>query len=239
MLAAFPALGASEYEQGFDFSLSSPQNLNTFLFSSGIPSWPVFNFQPRNVTLLKFVEIPAFFGIFINSLPLRLDKGNAMTQQAQIRKSIWVWCGWSAVSCSPINCRFPKKEVLPFSLCWNCISAVPLNSPIIWTNRAELTLLCILSPQQCDYNFCKCFFYNKHICRMQCQWKVTTVLCFSHLLDNCNFWKTNGFKIWNLNRNFETKANWMGSSHEVNWHGSRPFYPFSRDNVNTKRWRGL
>ena len=161
MLAAFPALGASEYEQGFDFSLSSPQNLNTFLFSSGIPSWPVFNFQPRNVTLLKFVEIPAFFGIFINSLPLRLDKGNAMTQQAQIRKSIWVWCGWSAVSCSPINCRFPKKEVLPFSLCWNCISALPLNSPIIWTNRAELTLLCILSPQQCDYNFCKCFFLQQ------------------------------------------------------------------------------
>lgn len=32
-VAAFPALGASEYEQGFDFSLSTPQNLNTFLFS--------------------------------------------------------------------------------------------------------------------------------------------------------------------------------------------------------------
>ena len=47
---AFPALPASEYEQGFDFSLSTPPNLNTFLSAiRRIPSWSVFNFQTRNI----------------------------------------------------------------------------------------------------------------------------------------------------------------------------------------------
>ena len=66
-VAAFPALGASEYEQGFDFSLSTPQNLNTFLFPSGIPSWSEFNFQTRNIKFLRFVGNLAFYCIFIGS----------------------------------------------------------------------------------------------------------------------------------------------------------------------------
>ena len=67
-VSAFPALGASEYEQGFDFSLSTPQNLNTFLFPSGIPSWSVFNFQTkRNITFLRFIGNLVFFCIFIGS----------------------------------------------------------------------------------------------------------------------------------------------------------------------------
>ena len=59
---AFPALEASEYEQGFDFSLSTPQNLNTFLPTiPRIPSWSVFNFQTRNVKFLKLIGKIMFF----------------------------------------------------------------------------------------------------------------------------------------------------------------------------------
>ena len=59
---AFPALEASEYEQGFDFSLSTPQNLNTFLTTiPRIPSWSVFNFQTRIVKFLKLIGKIMFF----------------------------------------------------------------------------------------------------------------------------------------------------------------------------------
>ena len=59
-LPAFPALRACEYEQGFDFSLSTLPNLNTLLLSlaykvqTNKPTWHAFKFSTRNMHFSGF-----------------------------------------------------------------------------------------------------------------------------------------------------------------------------------------